>query len=215
MQRHETMAWMLAEAVEQLERAHRQQRQRFRQELTPPLPSWEPLLDMVASATGLSIVIALPGVAAQDIEVLLEDATLTVRGTRALGAGLRGGEILRLEVPYGRFERRIALTDGPYRIGAMQLQDGCLRLHLEARPRHILSFSSSTLKPPAVPAKPIRPAPRLGRRQRLNFPTIASSLFRCATWCSFRAWWCRLRSAEKARSPPRNTPCAQSDPSGF
>lgn len=131
MQRPDTMAWMLAKALEQLESADRLQRQLLGASRGEQLPTWEPLVDMVASPHGVRLVVALPGVASDRLEVALDESTVVVRGERRFGAGLFAGEILRLEIPYGRFERHIGLPYGSYRMADMQLEGGCLRLDLE------------------------------------------------------------------------------------
>ena len=131
MRRQDTMAWMLTEAVEQLQRADRLQRQFFRMGQGRAVPCWEPPVDVVASQGELRVVIALPGVTLDCLDVALEDSAIVVRGERPLGTGLLAGEIIRLEIPYGRFERRIPLPYGIYRLAEMQLENGCLRLHLE------------------------------------------------------------------------------------
>jgi HSP20 family protein len=41
-----------------------------------------------------------------------------------------GAAIHRLEIPYGRFERRIPLPPGNYRLHEQFLEDGCLVLVL-------------------------------------------------------------------------------------
>ncbi len=131
MRRQDATAWMLAEAVEQLQTAERLQRQFFRMVHSRPLFCWEPPLDMVANRNGLCLVLALPGVAPDRLEVALEDGAVVVRGERSFGAGLPAGEILRLEIPHGRFERRVALPHGDYRLAEVQLENGCLRLSIE------------------------------------------------------------------------------------
>ncbi len=131
MQHQATMTWMLTEAIEQLQRADRLQRQFFRIDQSNTLPCWEPAVDIAANQQELCIVLALPGVALERLDVSLEDSAILVRGERPLGSGLLEGEILRLEIPYGPFERRIPLPYGIYRLAEMQLEHGCLRLHLE------------------------------------------------------------------------------------
>jgi HSP20 family molecular chaperone IbpA len=131
MQGQDTMAWMLSAAVEQLERADRLQRQFFRLAQRQPEPCWEPPVDVGVSEEGLHIVVALPGVASDRLDVALEGSAIVVRGERSLGSGLLAGEILRLEIPHGRFERRIALPYGSYCLAEMQMEHGCLTLHLE------------------------------------------------------------------------------------
>ncbi len=131
MRHQDTLDWMLNEALEQLRRADRAQRQLVRIEPSRTLPCWEPLIDIVANPDQLCIVVALPGVALEQLEVALEDSALRVRAERPFGGGLEEGEILRMEIPYGPFERRIPLPYGLYRLAQMQLENGCLRLKLE------------------------------------------------------------------------------------
>lgn len=124
--------WMLTEAVELFEAADRLQRQFFRLGRIAETPCWEPPVDMYGDENGLCLLVALPGVAPGNFDVFLEHSSMLVRGQRALGAdtGAGSGSILRLEIPYGRFERRISLPYGSYRILDMQLEHGCLRLAL-------------------------------------------------------------------------------------
>lgn len=131
MQRPDTMAWMLAKAVEQLESADRLQRQLFGANLGEQVPTWEPPVDMVASSYGVRLIVALPGVVSDRLDVALDESSVVVSGERRFGAGLFSGEILRLEIPYGRFERHIGLPYGSYRMADMRLEGGCLRLDLE------------------------------------------------------------------------------------
>jgi len=132
MQIKDPMAWMLAEAVAQLQHADRLQRQFFRVAVAGGGPFWEPPVDMCADDRTLGVLVALPGVAPERLEVVLvEHTTLVVRGERTFGATLATGTILRLEIPYGRFECRIDLPSGRYRLADQQMEDGCLRLRLE------------------------------------------------------------------------------------
>lgn len=131
MRHHDPRAWMLAEAIELLHSADRLQRQFFQLGHTGESPCWEPPVDMYENERELDLLIALPGVAPERFEVTLEQQAIVVRGERSFGANLGRGAILRLEIPYGRFERRIGLPYGDYRLVDMQLENGCLRLHLE------------------------------------------------------------------------------------
>jgi HSP20 family protein len=129
------MAGMLAEAVEMLERADRLQRQFFRIGQASDVAVWEPPIDMYGDANDLGVVVALPGVAPDLCEVQLESTALIVRGWRPFGGARRSSaSVLRLEIPYGRFERRIELPFGDYQIRSMQLEHGCLRVQLERLP---------------------------------------------------------------------------------
>lgn len=135
MRDQESMAWMLAEAVDLLQSADRFQRQFFRMEQARAVPCWEPPVDMCEYERGLlGVLVALPGVVPDSLEVFLEDAAVIVRGERSFGTGLGEGEFLRLEIPYGEFERRIPLPFTRAHLIDMQLENGCLRLHIERLP---------------------------------------------------------------------------------
>lgn len=123
-------AWMLTEAIELLHNADRLQRQFFQLGYSGQAPCWEPPVDMYQSGRELGLLIALPGVAPEQLEVTLEAQAIVVRGARAFCAGLGPGAIIRLEIPYGRFERRVGLPDGDYRLVDSRFEHGCLRLQL-------------------------------------------------------------------------------------
>lgn len=122
--------WMWLQALELSERAERLQR-RFVRYLGPgeDAVSWEPPVDIQESEEGLLLVFALPGVASEDIELRLEAGALIVSAVRRLPPAGRGAFIRRLEIPHGRFVRRVPLT-WPTRIAASQYRDGCLEVRL-------------------------------------------------------------------------------------
>lgn len=124
-------AWMWEEALEMLQRAERLQRRFFHlQDARRPLPAWEPPVDVFEVDGQLVILVALPGVAAEQVEILLDEAVLIVRGARSIPALCRRGRIHRLEIPHGYFERRIALPPGGFELRQQSLHDGCLALAL-------------------------------------------------------------------------------------
>ena len=122
---------MWVEACELLSEAERLQRQFFRPINAVRQPSWEPPIDLFETADALYLTIALPGVDSQRIEVYLNGGQLVVSGLRPLPHLARNAYIHRLELPYGRFERRIALPVGQYELVAHQLQHGCLQINLQ------------------------------------------------------------------------------------
>lgn len=121
--------WMWEEACEMLERAERMQRQFFqvRAEIRTG-PTWEPPVDIVETDRELSIVVALPGVRPADMDVLIEGGMLVVTGARALPSIPDGAVIHRLEIPHGRFERRIVLQAGRLELARREVSEGCLLL---------------------------------------------------------------------------------------
>jgi len=123
-------ARMLAEAMELLQQADRLQRQFFGLgQARGSGPCWEPPIDIFETEHELSVLIALPGVVPDKVNVVIDAGVLYVLGERLMPAP-RGGIIRRLEIPYGRFERRIDLPPGEFQIAARELVHGCLLLTL-------------------------------------------------------------------------------------
>ena len=114
-----------------IERAEQLHRQFFRPGLAPaPAVNWEPPVDVFESEGELTIVAALPGVEPQDIEVAIERGMLVVGGVRQLPTCARVAAIHRMEIPHGRFERRIRLPGERWQVGRSTLVNGCLVLSL-------------------------------------------------------------------------------------
>jgi HSP20 family protein len=124
-------SWMWAEACEMLEQAQRLQRQFFRfGHAAEAQPRWEPPVDLVATDSGVEITIALPGVAPENVRVRVDHGALNVSAIRALPVNEQTTAVHRLEIPYGRFERRIALPQGQYELLEQACVNGCLILRL-------------------------------------------------------------------------------------
>lgn len=128
--RHYGLMWL--HALDMAQEAERLQRQ-FLRYLGPAADavSWEPPVDVLESRDGFVLLFALPGVAAEDIEVHLERTALTVSARRRLGTADRDTRIRRLEIPHGRFVRRIALGGPPLTVAATRYVNGCLEVRLE------------------------------------------------------------------------------------
>jgi HSP20 family molecular chaperone IbpA len=126
---------MWAEAVDMLDQAERLQRQFFRMAAGAQrdTPRWEPPVDVFAGEDQILIEVALPGVPADRMELVLGPDELIIRGDRQLPAPPAGARLQRLEIPYGRFERRLALGPGPWELVGRRHADGCLRLLLARR----------------------------------------------------------------------------------
>jgi HSP20 family molecular chaperone IbpA len=119
--------WMLAEAIETLARAERMHRQVFglRSSGASREPRWEPPVDVLETEREVLVLVALPGVDPNGVESTIEDGALVVAGRRTLPAELRNAVIHRLELPQGRFERRIPLPAGRYTVRRLAA-NGCL-----------------------------------------------------------------------------------------
>lgn len=88
-------------------------------------PAFEPSVDIFESDGEFWILVALPGVSPEALTVSLEDGLLCVSGRRPMPDVFRKAAVHRLEIPYGSFERRLALPPGKYRLGRVQLTHGC------------------------------------------------------------------------------------------
>ena len=126
--------WMWAEACAMLERVEQMHRQFFRPGLAGiQAAAWQPPIDVFETSDGLRIVVALPGVEIQDIDVATERDVLMISGVRHLPSVARGAAIQRLEIPYGRFERQVRLPAGRFELGHPELAHGCLFITLAKR----------------------------------------------------------------------------------
>lgn len=125
--------WMWAQACELIERAERLQRQFFGLGGRLDLPAWEPPVDVFETADAVWLLAALPGVGAQDVSLSFDEDALIIIGERRLPAALCGATLHRLEVPHGRFERRVPLPPGRYEFASSELLDGLLMIGLKKR----------------------------------------------------------------------------------
>ena len=119
--------WMWSEACDSLARAERLHRQFFQ----PRRPgTWEPPVDILETEREVLLLAGLPGVSIDKVEAIIAGADLVVAGTRVLPPQLRTAIIHRIELPQGRFERRVRLPAGRYRDVARAAADGCLVITL-------------------------------------------------------------------------------------
>ena len=131
MRRSDPADWMWAEACELIDQAERLHRRFFLLNTsTRARPSWEPPVDVFEGERELVIVVAMPGVSADRVEVVHEPGALVVRGERPLPFARQALAVRQLEIPYGAFERRIPLPGGRFEAGSPELTHGCLVLHL-------------------------------------------------------------------------------------
>ena len=124
--------WMWSEACEMVARAERMHREFFRPIRTAArVPAWEPPVDVLETDREVLVFFALPGVDPDRVEAVIEDATLRVAGLRVLPPELQTATIHRLELPQGRFERRVRLPAGRYANVRRSMANGCLLITLE------------------------------------------------------------------------------------
>lgn len=114
-----------------LARAERLHREVFRPARSVArLPSWEPPVDVLETERAVLVLVALPGVHSEGVEAVIEDDELVISGDRVLPSELRTAVIHRLELPQGRFERRLRLPPGRYSAVQRGAADGCLLITL-------------------------------------------------------------------------------------
>ena len=75
--------------------------------------------------------VALPGVDPNRVEVSLDGDILILSGTRSFPKEMGAAVIHRLELPQGRFERRVPLPRRVYGVVRSSTSDGCLAIILE------------------------------------------------------------------------------------
>jgi HSP20 family protein len=103
---------------------------------------WTPSVDVIEDADGYVFHAELPGVGRDDIELNLENRTLTLRGERKPLEGVKPESYQRHERPVGRFVRAFSL---PERVDAAHVdasfRNGVLTVVVpkaeEVRPRRI------------------------------------------------------------------------------
>jgi HSP20 family protein len=119
--------WMWSEACDTLARAERLHRQFFQPRRSG---AWEPPVDILETEREVLLFFALPGVSIDKVEAAIDGLDLVVAGTRTLPPELRTAVIHRIELPQGRFERRVRLPAGRYRDVRRSAADGCLVITL-------------------------------------------------------------------------------------
>ena len=70
---------------------------------------WRPPLDLIEESERYVVRVDLPGVSPADVEIVIEDGSLVLRGERRSEPGLSGESYVRVERPQGRFAVQITL----------------------------------------------------------------------------------------------------------
>jgi HSP20 family molecular chaperone IbpA len=118
--------WMWSEALEMLERAERLHRRFAEPILSEKRIAWEPPVDILETEHEVLVFTALPGVAPEKVQAVIDDCCLVISGTRLLPRELRTARIHRLELPQGYFERRVPLPPGKYDLARRDSVNGIL-----------------------------------------------------------------------------------------
>ena len=129
MRRSDPADWMWAEACDLIDQAERLHRRFFHLNARSRV-AWEPPVDMFEGDGEVVIVVAMPGVTSDRVQVSHEQGALVVRGERPLPFARQSLAVRQLEIPYGAFERRIPLPAGRFEAAAPELTQGCLLIRL-------------------------------------------------------------------------------------
>lgn len=125
------ISWMWTEALHALEQADRRYRQfAVLAGARSAEPMWEPPTDVLELEGEVRVSIALPGVEPEAVTVQVVPYGLVITAERALPAAFQRMRVRRMEIPYGRFERRIELAKGQYVLLERRILNGCLELRL-------------------------------------------------------------------------------------
>src|SRR5208283_692140 len=116
----------------------------FQQVLAGPVSSrpWIPAVDIVENPNELVVTADLPGIKKENVDVQIEDGTLTLTGSRNFEHEAQKEGFHRLERSYGSFRRAFTLPDSvdPEKVAAA-FEDGVLTITLPkkevAKPRSI------------------------------------------------------------------------------
>ena len=103
---------------------------------------WSPTLDMHDDKDSLIVMVELPGMKKEEIDIALHDGVLTVSGERKMERENKEGETFRSERYFGKFQRSVTL---PVAVNSGKVKasykDGILTIDLpkteEAKPKHI------------------------------------------------------------------------------
>ena len=127
MTSRKTTDWMWAQASDLLDQAERIHRQLFR--LATPgraRVTWEPPVDVFETECEVAVVIALPGVPQERVEILPDAGQLLVRAECPIPFAGTRRSVCRLELPYGHFERRVPLPPVRFDSVRHEFRDGYL-----------------------------------------------------------------------------------------
>lgn len=93
--------------------------------------SWAPPVNIVEKNDSVWVIFAVPGVPAGQVELRLEGGDLIITGQRPLSDCCADGALQVLEIPFGRFERRLRLpVNQSFAIGETRQERGLVFIQL-------------------------------------------------------------------------------------
>jgi len=98
-------------------------------------PTWAPRIDAFDRVKELVIRVEIPGIKPEDVDITVEDRTLTISGKREFAETTEQGGYHRREIFTGEFKRTLVLPEG---LNAEEItakaEDGMLTVTLPRRP---------------------------------------------------------------------------------
>ena len=93
-------------------------------------PPWMPAMDVYETDDEVVVKVELPGLSAEDVDVSVEDSTLTVSGSREFSSEVKEESYHRIERRYGTFSRAVTLppqvdtakVDARFSDGVLQIE---------------------------------------------------------------------------------------------
>lgn len=106
------------------------------------LTSWAPAVDIYETENELVVKADLPDMDEKDLDVRIEDNTLTIRGERKIEKSVSEDNFLRVERAYGVFSRSFSLPNTVNAEGIKaEYRNGVLNVHIpkreESKPKQI------------------------------------------------------------------------------
>lgn len=97
--------------------------------------TWSPAVDIYETENELVLTAELPGVEEKDVEIKVEDNTLSLRGERKFEKETREENYHRIERAYGSFYRSFSLPNyvDQEKISA-EYENGLLKVHMPKKP---------------------------------------------------------------------------------
>jgi len=107
-----------------------------------PVTGWTPRVDLSETEDAYHIHLDLPGVQKEDVDINLQDGTLTIRGERKEEQRAEGSNSVRVERSFGQFFRSFALPQTIQQEGIQaSFDNGVLSVEVpkaeETKPRRI------------------------------------------------------------------------------
>lgn len=104
--------------------------------------AWSPAVDIVETENDIVLKADLPGIDPKDVDIQVQNGTLTLKGERRFESDVKEDNYRRVERAYGSFVRSFALprtvdaekVEAEYRNGVLQMK---LPKRAEAKPKQI------------------------------------------------------------------------------